>query len=258
MDIDFDSLDPALIEHAKKIIDEATALREDRISYRVLIKEYKPRWEREAQRIINKTLNKPIALLGKDSGYVPARGAEWVCVCDLLDGSLNFVCGLKYYAYSVALAHKKDFVYGLVIDLHDMIVYRAVKGQGAFMKNIKNETTVDLSEMRREIPDSYDMETINVKAKFINSIDLHCSSLELCIIAGGGAEVAIGKSWVPDIAGGYVIAKEAGISFVDWEFKPIETLPIDYQEIRFIAGTPKVLAELQTRIDRISDLLILE
>lgn len=137
MNVDFDSLDPALIEHAKKIIDEATALRENRISYRVLIKEYKPRWEREAQRIINKTLDKPIALLGKDSGYVPARGAEWVCVCDLLDGSLNFVCGLKYYAYSVALAHKEDFVYGLVIDLHDMIVYRAVKGRGAFMKKLK-------------------------------------------------------------------------------------------------------------------------
>ncbi|RLE63077.1 MAG: hypothetical protein DRJ38_08425, partial [Thermoprotei archaeon] len=145
MNENFNSLDSVLVRHAKKIVDEATALREDRISYRVLIKEYKPRWEKEAQRLIHKTLNKPVSLLGKDSGYVPAKGAEWVCVCDLLDGSLNFVCGLKYYAYSVALAHKNNFIYGLVIDLHDMIVYRAVKGQGAFMKNIKNGTTVDLS-----------------------------------------------------------------------------------------------------------------
>jgi len=258
MGVDLKNLDSVLVKHAEKIMSEATNLREERISYRVLTKEYKPRWEREAQQLICKTLDEPVSLLGKDSGYIPAKGAEWVCVCDLLDGSLNFMCGLKYYAYSVALAYKDDFIYGLVVDLHDMVVYRAEKGQGAYMKKTKNGVIIDLSKMRREIPDSYDVETINVKTKFLNSIDLHCSSLELCIIAGGSAEVAIGKSWVPDIAGGFVIAREAGISFVDWEFKPIKTLPIDYQEIRFIAGTPKVLTELQAKIGKISDLLILE
>lgn len=252
MRVSLREVEEELLEHSKRVKEEAERLRRERISYRVLIKDVKPRWELELLNRIRDLLG-DVSLLGKDSGFVGDRGSEWVCVCDVFDGSLSFMSGLKYYAYSVALARRGELVYGLVVDLENMERYRAEKGKGAVI--VSEGLERKLSEVALEVPANFDAIVTNVRLRGFSSVELRCSSLELCYLARGAAEVGVGRSWVPDIAGGYVVARESGIEFANWDFAPLGKLPIDYVEVRYVASTPKILAELKAKYGSIRNLL---
>lgn len=101
-----------------------------------------------------------MALLGKDSGYIGDGSEEWVCICDPLDGSLSFMSGLKYYAYSFALARRGELVYGLVVDLYDLRLYRAEREHSAQI--VENGTVRDLKELRVSVPANFDALTTEV------------------------------------------------------------------------------------------------
>ncbi len=247
-------LDELLLGHAKKILEEALHLREEMISYRILIKHYKPRWERESHNLLKEYLG-DVALLGKDSGLVGDLGSEWLCICDLLDGSLNFMCGLKYYAYSLALAHRGEIVYGFVVDLSEMTYYRAEKGKGAYVVG-PNGLSNGLRDEALKVPINFQAITTNVIVKGLNSVELRCTALELCALARGVAEVGIGRTWTPEIAAGYIIAREAGLEFTDWDFNPINKLPLAYREVRYIGGSAKTIAELQAKVKSIGEIIV--
>ena len=246
-------LETALIEHAEKVRGAAEGLREKGISYRLLVVKYKPRWEREALKLAHEYLGR-VALLGKDSGFIGEGGEEWICICDLLDGSLNFMCGLKYYAYSFALARRGELVYGLVIDLHDMAYYRAERGRGAQL--VEDGVSRDLRGMATSVPANFDAITTNVVLRGFNSVELRCASLELCYLARGAAQFWVGRTWVPDVAASFLIVLESGFKFADWSFKPLNTLPLDYTEVKCVASTPKILEELKAKFKSMEDAVV--
>ena len=255
MKINLKNLDKMLLGHAKKILGEALQLRKEMISYRVLIKKHKPAWEREAYKLLKEYLG-DLALLGKDLGLIGNLDAEWLCICDLFDGSLNFMCGLKYYAYSLALLQNREAVYGFVVDLDKMTYYRAEKGGGAYI--VRPDGVI--SELREEalrVPANFQVITTNVIIKGLNSTEFRCTALELCALARGAAEIGIGRSWTPEVAAGYVILREAGFEFTDWDFRPINRIPLTYEEIKFVSGSPKTIKELQAKIKSVNDIIVI-
>ena len=253
MAITVEDIEKIMLKHARKVVREATRLRERGISYRVLIKEYKPMWERELFSLLRSVLGE-VALLGKDSGFIGERGSEWVCICDLFDGSLNFMSGLKYYAYSAALVKKGEIVYALVVDLDDMTYYRAERGKGAYY--VAGKRVKELKEIALKVPANYQVVATNVALKNVHSVELRCTALELCALARGVAEIGIGSTWTPDFAAGFLIAQESGLSFVNWEFRPMESVPIEYEKVRYVCGTSKALKELSSRVRSISDIIV--
>ena len=52
-------------------------------------------------------------------------------IIDPIDGTMNFVHGLPYYAVSIALAHGSELTHAVVLDPSRDELFTAIKGRGA-------------------------------------------------------------------------------------------------------------------------------
>ena len=237
-------VDRVLLSHAKYVWQEANRLLREGTPYRKF-KLFKREWELELYNILSDLLGE-VFIHGKDCGFVGDSGSRWVCICDVFDGSRNFYEGLKYYSYNVALARDDDIVYALCVDLENFDIYRAERGKGATLNG------EDLTKISREYLESGVSKGIvlssNMSIPGLPTMHFKCSSLELCALAKGVAEVLVGISWNEDIAAAYLIALESDLQILDWDFKPIK-LPTRYREkLRYIAGK-------SDRIEKYSNIL---
>ena len=225
-------VDRALISHAKYVWQEANRLLREGIPYSKF-KLFKRKWELELYTFLSDLLGE-LLIHGKDCGFVGEVDSKWVCICDVFDGSRNFYEGLKYYSYNVALAKDDDIIYALCIDLENFDIYRAERGRGA---TLNGENLMKISEefLSSGVSKGIVLSS-NTSIPGIPTMHFKCSSLELCALAKGVAEVLVGTSWNEDIAAAYLIALETGLQILDWDLKPIR-LPVRYREkLRYVAG----------------------
>ena len=149
----------------------------------------------------------------------PSHG--WAFIVDPIDGTTNFVRGLRQSAISVALAHDGAVEYGVVYDPYKDEMFSARRGGGAFL----NGSPIHVSERpieqgifgmgtaiyRRE----YLEPTMRVTEQlFRRSCDfrrLGAAALDLCNVACGRTELFFEYSLCPwDQAAGSLIITEAG------------------------------------------------
>ena len=155
----------------------------------------------------------------KKEGKDPTR--RWIV--DPLDGTTNFLHGLPHWAVSIALEHKGEIISGVIYDPCKDEMFFAEKGLGAWM----NETRIRVSA-RHSIADSLyatgipfsgrieDLpETINDIKKLMPKCSgvrrYGAAALDLAYVAAGRFEGYWERNlnnW--DIAGGIIIAREAG------------------------------------------------
>ncbi len=154
------------------------------------------------------------AVAGKD----PTR--RWIV--DPLDGTTNFLHGLPHWAISIALEHKGEIVAGVIYDPAKDELFRAEKGQGAWM----NETRLRVSGRSRMIESIFATglpfagrpglpETLKDLARLLPQCAgvRRCGSaaLDLAYVAAGRFEGFWEHGlheW--DMAAGLVILREAG------------------------------------------------
>jgi len=155
----------------------------------------------------------------EEKGKDPTR--RWIV--DPLDGTTNFLHGLPHWAVSIALEHKGEIISGVIYDPCKDEMFFAEKGLGAWM----NETRIRVSA-RHSIADSLyatgipfsgrieDLpETINDLKKLMPKCSgvrrYGAAALDLAYVAAGRYEGYWERNlnnW--DIAGGVIIAREAG------------------------------------------------
>ena len=155
----------------------------------------------------------------EEKGKDPTR--RWIV--DPLDGTTNFLHGLPHWAVSIALEHKGEIISGVIYDPCKDEMFFAEKGLGAWM----NETRIRVSA-RHSIADSLyatgipfsgrieDLpETINDIKKLMPKCSgvrrYGAAALDLAYVAAGRFEGYWERNlnnW--DIAGGIIIAREAG------------------------------------------------
>ena len=155
----------------------------------------------------------------EEEGEDPTR--RWIV--DPLDGTTNFLHGLPHWAVSIALEHKGEIISGVIYDPCKDEMFFAEKGLGAWM----NETRIRVSA-RHSIADSLyatgipfsgrveDLpETINDLKKLMPKCSgvrrYGAAALDLAYVAAGRYEGYWERNlnnW--DIAGGVIIAREAG------------------------------------------------
>ena len=155
----------------------------------------------------------------EEEGKEPTR--RWIVVP--LDGTTNFLHGLPHWAVSIALEHKGEIISGVIYDPCKDEMFFAEKGLGAWM----NETRIRVSA-RHSIADSLyatgipfsgrieDLpETINDLKKLMPKCSgvrrYGAAALDLAYVAAGRYEGYWERNlnnW--DIAGGVIIAREAG------------------------------------------------
>lgn len=210
--------------------------------------------DRDTERYIEdslKALYPNYSFYGEEYGF---RGDHesplWVC--DPIDGTTNYVCGIPQWCVSVGLLHNGESVMGAIyLPVFDDL-YWAVKGEGAFLndKPIHNtdrdslhiEDTIIFTSNAAKL---LNIEKIGCRIRSFGSI-----AIELCYAAQGVVTAALGlKEGIVDVGAALCICKEAGC-----EFRYLEGPLVDINELLtagrterpFIYGPPRLVAHLQS------------
>ena len=160
--------------------------------------------------------------LGEESDPVAGQDPTRRWIVDPLDGTTNFLHGLPHWAVSIALEHKGQIIAGVVFDACKDELFITEKGKGAWM----NDRRIRVSDRHRMIESVYatglpfagrsDLPaTLSDLAKLLPACAgvrrWGAASLDLAYVAAGrydGFWERGLKLW--DIAGGLIIAREAG------------------------------------------------
>lgn len=158
----------------------------------------------------------------------------WVFIVDPIDGTTNFVRGLKHSAISVALAHDGVVEYGVVYDPYKDEIFSARRDGGAFL----NGRPIHVSERPLD-QGVFGMGTAIYDRQFIaptmrlteqlfrRSCDfrrLGAAALDLCDVACGRLDLFFEYSLSPwdHAAGGLILTEAGGI------LSTLEGRPMDY------------------------------
>ena len=158
----------------------------------------------------------------------------WVFIVDPIDGTTNFVRGLKHSAISVALAHDGAMEYGVVYDPYKDEIFSAKRDGGAFL----NGRPVRVSERPLD-QGVFGMGTAIYDRQFIaptmrlteqlfrRSCDfrrLGAAALDLCDVACGRLDLFFEYSLSPwdHAAGGLILIEAGGV------LSTLEGRPMDY------------------------------
>ncbi len=89
-----------------------------------------------------------VPVLGEEGGGADGLSTRWVV--DPLDGTTNFVHGLPHFGPSVALEVEGQVVVGVVIDVSREEVFRASRGHGAFLNDVRMHVS-DVDELQQAL-----------------------------------------------------------------------------------------------------------
>ena len=158
----------------------------------------------------------------------------WVFIVDPIDGTTNFVRGLKHSAISVALAHDGAVEYGVVYDPYKDEIFSARRGGGAFL----NGRPIHVSERPLD-QGVFGMGTAIYDRQFIaptmrlteqlfrrscDFLRLGAAALDLCDVACGRLDLFFEYSLSPwdHAAGGLILIEAGGV------LSTLEGRPMDY------------------------------
>jgi myo-inositol-1(or 4)-monophosphatase len=164
-----------------------------------------------------------VKILSEEGGDIGDPRSRTLAIVDPLDGSSNFERGLPFYCTSVAIADGPglgDVTHAMVRNMVNGDAYFASKGEGA-SKNGKRIHTMKGLKLRESVLDvdlSGTSEAsigrlIPLLSGVKRVVHYGANALELCLLAEGKINGFVdlrGRMRATDIAGGYLIAREAG------------------------------------------------
>lgn len=176
--------------------------------------------DQRAERSIRTALKRRFSsdgFLGEESGGTPSE-AFWVV--DPIDGTTNYIRGLRHWGVSMAFVANGKVRVGVVYDAAFDMVYSAVRGGGAFKdgQSIRVSTTSDpnralaiLGHSRRTSFAAYTKVTRQLYARGIDYRRMGAAAIGLVRTADGTADLYYEQylnAW--DMLAGGLIATEAG------------------------------------------------
>ena len=181
----------------------------------------------------------------------PAEAEKGVCfIIDPIDGTANFVHGMKHSCTSIAMAVDGQVRIGVVYDPYRDELFSAIKGMGAWLNGrLLEKFDAELSDAITALgtspyDDSNNDETFRMARRLYElSADLRRSgsaALDQCWTACGryGLFAELGLSlW--DIAAGKLIAEETGCIVTDIDGAPLKLTG----RTTFLCGRPSSVKE---------------
>lgn len=166
-----------------------------------------------------------------DGGPAQLRGVHFIV--DPIDGTTNFIKGLRRSCVSVALAEEQRVLYGVIYNPYADEMFTAEAGKGACLNGApihvsrcSMDEAVVYTGASPYYPACYD-ETFRLARSLMGlCVDIRRSgsaALELCDVACGRAEAyfeALLSPW--DYAAGALIVREAGGDVTDMAGKPLQ------------------------------------
>jgi myo-inositol-1(or 4)-monophosphatase len=163
------------------------------------------------------------AVLGEEYGEEPRVGAPVRWLLDPIDGTVNYLYGLPWYAVSLAAEVDGEVVAGVVRNAANGLEWTAMAGQGAWRDGVRlrGSTQTRLSHALVATGFSYDPAVRAQQAAVVAGLiaqvrDIRrfgAAALDLCLAAEGAVDAFYEKGlnlW--DHAAGGLIAVEAGLT----------------------------------------------
>jgi myo-inositol-1(or 4)-monophosphatase len=148
--------------------------------------------------------------------------ASWHWIIDPLDGTINYVNGLPFYAVSLALQYHGETVLGIVYDVTSDTLYSARKGRGAYKNDlplqVSQEQQLSNSVLAFMLTSHYSQEEISQVVQLVTILAyktrglrlLVSQALELAFIAEGKLQGTVCiKSRGFSAAAGVLLVREA-------------------------------------------------
>jgi myo-inositol-1(or 4)-monophosphatase len=209
--------------------------------------------DREAERTIRELLlsERPDdGLIGEEgSDTSAANGRMWIV--DPLDGTVNFLYGLRTWAVSIALEDPDGLAVGVVFNPVDEECFSARRGEGAWLNGREIRVTDCPSLDRAMVATGFSYEAAQRarQAELLTRLlprvrDIRragAAALDLAYVAAGRVDAFYErglKRW--DEAAGRLLVEEAGGVVLDLEGQPEGVLA---------AATPRLAALLQEEVD---------
>ncbi len=199
-------------------------------------------------------------IVGEEYGLSEARDAGGpVWYCDPVDGTTNFVHGLPWSSFSLAVADDAGLCVGVVADPHRREVFSAVRGGGARVNAIPvtcatPESLVGgivLSELEgTRVWDGMTEMELALSAKGCVTRVMGSSALALASVGAGRAAAAVFGAVHPiDVAAGLLVARESGASVRSASrVDPLLGTDGTLSRAAFVVCAPGVLDELLTTL----------
>tara|TARA_B100000029_G_scaffold243169_1_gene240384 strand:- start:753 stop:1574 length:822 start_codon:yes stop_codon:yes gene_type:complete len=199
-----------------------------------------------------KEINFDCIVLGEECGRVElSPNPKGFIIMDAIDGSANAVRGLPFFCCSLAFSTEEKLssvTDAVVTNLSTGDLYSASIGKGAF----KNDKQISV---HKEEP-LYKIVGINISGsspELLNKLSpifekhnhirhLGANALEMAMFAEGLIDIFIDlrkKIRIQDLAGGYLLIKEAGGLILDENLEPLDS-DISYEtRLSFVAASNK-------------------
>jgi myo-inositol-1(or 4)-monophosphatase len=170
------------------------------------------------------------AFLGEESGQTGTSRYRWIV--DPLDGTVNYVHGIPYYAVAAAFEVDGVPVVGVIADPSRREYFTAIKGKGAFCNGrpirVSSRTTLEEAVVGTVVPPphwagmpAYLAQFGAVARQAAGVRRAGAAALDLASVAAGrldGFFVVSLKRW--DIAAGALLVEEAGGRVADIDGSP--------------------------------------
>src|SRR3989304_1390551 len=191
-------------------------------------------------------------LISEESGVKEFGEAPRQCyvTVDPIDGTVNLVRGLPFYASSIAISAEpvlSSVCAALVPDVFRDITYTAQEGKGAYRDGEKIKPSA--LEALEEAVIGLDLKTYKVREIAPQLTDLiqktkhirhfGANALELCYVADGTTDAFVdirGKLRTTDMAAGFLILREAGGTIPTPAGHALDVKLDPKQKIKFIAS----------------------
>ena len=177
------------------------------------------------------------AFLTEETGAVPGTDPEHRFIIDPIDGTMNFMHSVPFFAITIALERKGELVAAITYNPITDEMYSAEKGGGAFLNNKRmrvaqrrdnHDTRVSYEMPHRggkELPLSR-AELSVLQGRVVGIRGTGSAALSLAYVAAGRFDAMVCRNinqW--DIAAGILLVREAGgfVSDPDSEKNPMAT-----------------------------------
>lgn len=180
-------------------------------------------------------INEPVTLISEECGIKEINGGGPGILVDPIDGSRNATSGVPLFSTSIALIKGDtigDTSIGYVINLISGDEYWAIKGEGGFFNGSPIKTQQDnkfkviayeACTPKEDIPRIVPLLSLFNRARCFGS-----TALDMAFLARGSVSVFVVpcQSRSFDIAGGYILIREAGGIVTDLKGNEIDGVKI--------------------------------
>lgn len=179
--------------------------------------------------LAEKTLVQLLSQDKPDAGFIceergttaPKNNCPYTWIIDPIDGTLNFIHAIPYFAISVALKKEDEIIAGVIYNPITNELYYAEKGHGAFVMTPTGENRLRVSGRSKMnmamvgsngFSEERTQTTLKKISKKVASIRFNGSAaLAMCAVAAGHVDAYVSTmfgAW--DISAGNLLIKEAG------------------------------------------------